>query len=60
MCISDKLKAALAGALLSFGGFSVHLQTYGILSDMNFKYLNYLKTRILHSLLSFIIIFIIF
>lgn len=58
--ISNKLKASLSGALLSFGGLSIHLQTYGIVADMDFKYLNYLKARLLHALLSFITIYIIF
>lgn len=55
-----KLQTALNGFLLSFGGFSVHLQTYGILSSMNIKYYNYIKARVIHALLTFILIFILF
>ena len=51
-----QLKSAIAGAILAFGGLSVHLQTYGILSELNFDYLKYLKTRLLSALLSFLII----
>lgn len=52
-----KLKTALLGFILSFGCFSVHLQTYGTIADLNISYLKYLKARLLHALLTFIIIF---
>lgn len=58
--ISNQLKAAISGSLLSFGGLSVHLQTYGIVSNLDFNYLKYLKTRLLHALLSFTIIFLLY
>lgn len=58
--ISSKLKSSLCGMLLSFGGISVHLQTYGILSSMNIKYNKYIKARVIHALLTFFIIFILF
>lgn len=58
--ISNQLKAAISGSLLSFGGLSVHLQTYGIVSDLDFNYLKYLKTRLLHALLSFVIILLLY
>ena len=57
---SLKFKSALTCSLLSFGGFSVHLQTCGILSNLEFKYSRYLKARLLHALLSFIIIYILY
>lgn len=56
--LSNKLNNALCGMLLSFGGFSIHLQTYGILSSLNIKYFRYLKARLIHALLTFILIFI--
>ena len=56
--LSYKLQDALSGMLLSFGCFSVHLQTYGILSNMNIKYNRYIKARLIHALLTFILIMI--
>lgn len=57
---NQKLVASLSAFLLSFGGFSVHMQTYGILSELNFPYFKYLKTRLFHALLSFVLVFILF
>lgn len=54
---NPQLIASLSAFLLSFGGFSVHMQTYGILSELNFPYLKYLKTRLFHALLSFVLVF---
>lgn len=55
-----KLIASLSAFLLSFGGFSVHMQTYGILAELDFPYLKYLKTRLFHALLSFILVYILY
>jgi hypothetical protein len=57
---NKRIIAAISSALLSFGGFSVHMQTYGILADLDFSYFKYLKARLFHALLSFIIIYFIF
>ncbi len=50
--ISPKMVAVLSCFLLSFGGFSVHLQTFGILAEWKISYLPYLATRIIHGVLS--------
>ena len=56
--LSLKMKAILTGGLLSFGGLCIHFQVYGILSNIKIKYLPYFISRLLHSLLTMIIIFI--
>lgn len=56
--ISIKFKALLSISFLSFGGISCHLQNFSILSDINIKYLPYLLARLLHTLISFILLFI--
>ena len=58
--LSHKIKSALCGSLLSFGGISVHLQTYGILSSMNINYKKYIKARVIHALLTFLLVLILF
>lgn len=57
--IDTKSKTILYGLLLSFGGICIHFQVYGILSDLEIKYLPYLLSRILHAILTgfFILIF---
>ncbi len=55
--VNEQLKCSLAGALLSFGGFSIHLQTYGILSEMDFAYIKYLIIRCIHAGLTFVFIY---
>lgn len=46
------LKASIITFFLSFGGFSIHMQVFSILSDYKIKYSNYLLARILHGLIS--------
>lgn len=58
--IPTKSLLALQAFLLSFGGFSVHIQTFGILSDWNISYFSYFFTRIFHGICSIIIILILF
>ncbi|MEG1596719.1 MAG: hypothetical protein RR359_00355 [Bacilli bacterium] len=53
-------KALLACSFISFGGFCVHLQVFSILSDYNINYFTYLCSRIVHLLISFIILIILF
>lgn len=55
-----KLKAILSTMIISFGGFSVHLQTISILSDTKIAYLPFLTARILHATISAFLVFIIF
>ena len=55
-----KLKCILSVMILSFGGLSVHLQITSILSDTKIKYLPFLLARILHSLISGILMFLFF
>ncbi len=47
-----KLKCVLAVMMLSFGGFSVHMQIMSILSNSGIKYLPFLCARVMHSLIS--------
>lgn len=53
-----KLKVSLIGALISFNGISIHMQIKSILDNTKIKYSNYLKGRILQSIICFIIIYI--
>ncbi len=55
--LDDTIKVVISTAILSFSGLSIHLQVYSILE--NIKYKNYLKGRILSTVLSSIIAFII-
>ena len=58
--ISIKLKTILYGSILSFGGICIHMQIYGILSKINIKYIPYLIARIIHSVLTALIIYILY
>ena len=55
-----KIKCTLSVMFLSFGGFSIHLQIISILSDTDIKYLPFLIARIMHALISGILLFILF
>lgn len=55
-----KMKGILTTMILSFGGLSVHLQIMSILSDTDIKYLPFLTSRILASLISGILMYITF
>lgn len=57
---SSKIIACIQAFLLSFGGFSVHIQTFGILSKWNMPYFYYLLIRILHGILASSIVFLFF
>jgi len=57
--ISINLKATLMTFLISFGGFSIHMQVFSILSDYKIKYLPYLITRIMHGLISASLVYLI-
>lgn len=58
--LSMRLKASLIGAIISFNGLSIHFQIKSIIDNTQIKYCNYLYARILHSLLCFIIIYLLF
>ncbi len=58
--ISYKYKLMLLGALLSFGGVCIHFQVYGILSDIKIKYTPYLLSRLFQSVLTVIIIYLLY
>lgn len=55
-----KLKCVLTVMILSFGGFSVHLQIMSILSDTEIKYLPFLCARICHAIISSLMIYFLF
>lgn len=53
------VKTAIITFFLSFGGISIHMQVISILSNKNIKYFSYLKSRILHGIISSVIIYLI-
>lgn len=55
-----KMKCVLTSMILSFGGLSVHMQIMSILSETDIKYLPFLCSRIIHSIISSLIMFILF
>lgn len=55
-----KFKATLSTMILSFGGLSVHMQIFSILSDTKIKYMPFLTARLLHSSISSILVFFMF
>jgi len=52
-----KLKTILSTMLISFGGLSGHMQVMGILSDTKISYLPFLTARIIHALISSLLVF---
>lgn len=55
-----KLKTIISTMIISFGGFSVHMQLIGLLSDTKIKYLPFLTARIIHALISGFLVFMLF
>ena len=55
-----KLKCIISTMIISFGGLSVHMQVISILSDTKIKYFPFLVARIIHALISSILVFIFF
>ena len=53
-------KVLLTTFLISFGGFSIHAQSFSILSNKKIKYIPYLIARITHGIISSIIVYILF
>ena len=56
--IPINFKAALITAFISFGGISVHFQVKSIIDGCNIKYKYFLIARIIHSIISGILVFI--
>lgn len=50
--ISLKLKTIISTMFISFGGLSVHMQIINILSDTKIKYFPFLIARIMHAIVS--------
>ena len=58
--VSLKIKTIISTMFISFGGISVHIQTISILSDTKIRYLPFLLSRIIHSIIAGILIYILF
>lgn len=58
LSINLSIKASLITSIISFGGLSIHMQTFSILSNYKIKYKYYLISRIVQSILSGILVFI--
>ena len=59
LAISNIKKAIIATFFISFGGFSIHMQTLSILNEYKINYFIYLLSRIIHGALSSLIVYII-
>ena len=51
------IKAIFSSMILSFGGLSVHTQVYSIIADTKIKYAPYLCARIIHIVLSGVLMY---
>lgn len=60
LLIPLKSKAILSIMILSFGGFSVHMQVMSLLSEYKINYIPYLIARLLHASISGILLFILY
>lgn len=58
--ISLKTKTTICAMILSFGGLSGHMQIMSILSDTKIKYLPFLLARIIHALISGVLVYLLF
>lgn len=58
--LSLKYKTILISGILSFGGICVHMQIFSILEKEKIRYLPYLLSRLIHFILSTLIIFILY
>ena len=52
LTIPISLKASLMTFLISFGGFSIHMQVFSILSDYKIKYKDYFLARTIHGIIA--------
>jgi len=57
--INIEIKTILSCIIISFGGLCIHLQVFSILDNKKIRYIPYLISRIIHSILSCLICFII-
>jgi len=57
--INTIYKTILISFFLSFGGISIHMQVLSILKDYKINYLNYLKMRLFHGIISLTITYLI-
>jgi len=46
------IKCIIATFLISFGGFSIHMQVFSIIDNKKIKYLPYLLSRLIHAIIS--------
>lgn len=58
--ISLKIKCVLSVMFISFGGISIHMQTFSIINESGIKYLPFFIARIIHALIAGILMFILF
>ena len=58
--IPDIYKVIISTMFISFGGLAVHLQILSVSNDININYHNFLVARIIHSILSGLISYILF
>lgn len=58
--INELTKVIIYTFLISFGGFSIHAQVMSVLSKIKIRYLPYLICRILHGIVSSIIVYILY
>ena len=54
--LNNNFKALISVFLISFGGISIHLQVFNILNNKKIRYIPYLFSRLLHALLSCLIL----
>lgn len=52
LTLNIELKALIAVAMISFGGFCIHTQVYSFLSETKISYKNYFFSRILHVIIA--------
>lgn len=57
--INETIKIIMSMFFISFGGFSIHMQIFNILTKRKVKYLPFLISRIIHGLSSSIIVIVI-
>lgn len=55
-----KLKTIISTMFLSFGGLSVHIQMISIVSNTKIKYLPFLTARVMHALISPLLVMLLF
>ena len=60
LSIPLKIKCVLSVMIISFGGFSVHMQVVSIISDTRIKYFPFLFARVIHAFLSAIMMYFLF